>query len=277
MDNTIFNQLSELAQACRRIDVKPIICGGLGIYLSFCKKDNEIQQMIRATQDIDLMLSKQDLLEESKRKAIDEIITHELEYIVQPEKKYHGFKKGLTQELDILVPPIEELPRNNYRLKIVKSSLHGHITAEAEFIDEDLRTVRLSDILEDCLENKEAVLYVPSPTNLMTMKLFAFNDRNQGDRKTPDRAMAHAWDMYITVMLTDINDLKEGQVFLSRHGDSRIIQKTKSIIGNYFSQYEKAGWQTVLSSSNFYPALRLVEKEEKLKQSAARLIRWFDI
>jgi len=277
MDNILIKQLAELAKACQRKDVKPIICGGLGVYLSFCNKEDEINQMIRATQDIDLMLSKQDLLEEAKRKAIAEIITEELKYIVQPDKKHHGFMKGDNQELDILVPPVEGLPIRNYRLNIVKSTLHGHITEEAEFIDEGLRTVRLSDISGNNVGCKETELYLPSPTNIMIMKLFAYNDRYQGKRKDQDRAMAHAWDIYITIMLADITNLKEGQAFLSRHADSKTIQKTKSIIEKSFSQYENIGWQTVLASPNFYPVLSITQKEEKLKQAAARLRRWFGI
>ena len=91
MDNLI-KQLAELATACQRKDIKPIICGGLGIYLSYCNKENEVKQMLRATQDIDLMLSKSDLLQEAKRNAIAEIITDELKYTVQPSKKIQLLK-----------------------------------------------------------------------------------------------------------------------------------------------------------------------------------------
>ena len=277
MDNILIKQLAELAKACQRKDIKPIICGGLGVYLSFCKREDEINQMIRATQDIDLMLSKQDLLEEVKRIAISEIITNELKYTVQPNKRIHGFKKDSNQELDILVPPIEGLPISNHRLKIVKSTLHGYITEEAEFIDEDMRAIRLSEISEEYHQDNDVEFYVPSPTNLLIMKLFAYNDRCQGKRQTSDRAMAHAWDVYIIIMLAGMADFKEGQAFLSRHSDSKIIQKTRSIVLDSFSQYEKAGWQTVLSSPNFYPTLSLADRDEKLKQASARLERWFGV
>ncbi len=277
MDNNLLEQLAELVIACHRKNVKPIVCGGLGVYLSFCNKDDEINQMLRATWDIDLMLSKKDLLEEAKRNAIAEIITNELKYIAQPNKQIHGFKKNGNQELDILVPPVKGLPKTNHRLKIVKSILHGYITEEAEFIDEELRVVRLSDISADIFDNKEVELYVPSPTNLIIMKLFAYNDRCQGKRQSPDRAMAHAWDVYIAIMLTDITDFKEGQAFLKRHADSGIITKAKSIIESSFSQYEKGGWQIVMSSPNFYPTMNIAEREEKLKQATARIVRWFNV
>ena len=102
MDDNLIKQLAELAKACQRKEVKPIICGGLSVYLSFCHKEGEINHMIRATRDIDLMLSKQDLLEKAKRKAIAEIITDELKYIVQPEKKYHGLRRVTSKSLTFL-------------------------------------------------------------------------------------------------------------------------------------------------------------------------------
>jgi hypothetical protein len=273
MNNILIKQLSELAIACQQKDIKPIICGGLGVYLSFCRKEDEIRQMIRATQDIDLMFCRQDLIEEAKRKAMAEIITEKLEYVVQEQKKHHGFKKDPDQELDILVPFVEGLPQMNYRLSIVKSVLHGHITTEAEFIDEDMRTILLSDISKEFGDN--VIIYVPCPTNLMIMKLHAFNDRIKEPHDDLDRAMAHAFDIYVIIMLTNRDDLKDGQSFLFRHTDSDIIQKTKVIIENYFSNYAQAGWQYVLRGNNFYPTMMISDREERLKEASARLVRWF--
>jgi hypothetical protein len=277
MENRIIKQLVELAEACQKKDIKPIVCGGLGVYLSFCEKEGDIQQMLRATQDIDLMLSKQDLLEEAKRNAMAEIITGELEYVVQEGKKHFGFRKEPDQELDILAPPMEDLERNNYRLSIVKSTLHAHITEEAEYTDEDLREISLSETFDGISTEDNVIVYVPCPTNLMIMKLYAFSDRIEGKREGLDRAMAHAFDVYITIMLTNREDFKEGQGFLSRHIDSDIILKTKSIIKHSFSNYEKVGWQTILNSPNFHSTLNIGQKQEKLQDASARLFRWFGI
>lgn len=274
-DNIIIKQLVALAQACQRRDITPIICGGLGVYLSFCRKQ-EIREIRRVTQDIDLMFSRQDLLEEVKRTAMAEMITGELQYIVQGDKKYHGFRKDPNQEIDILVPPMKELKQNNYRLRIVKSTLHGHITEEAEYIDEDLRVICLSDTFKEFPIEDNVNVYVPCPANLMIMKLYAFRDRIEGDREDMDRAMAHAFDVFITVMLTDRDDLKQGQKFSYRHKDSDIVRQTKSIIEDSFSHYEKIGWQTVLSSPNFYPTISIKERQEKLQQASDRLARWFN-
>jgi hypothetical protein len=204
------------------------------------------------------------------------MITGELEYIVQEEKRYHGFRKEPDQELDILVPPMEELTRSYYRLRIVKSTLHGYITQEAEYIDEDLREVSLSDTFDEIPPENDQVVYVPCPTNLMIMKLYAFSDRIEGERKDLDRAMAHAFDVYVTIMLAGREDLKEGQALIWRHKDSDIILKTKTLINDSFSDYEKPGWQTVLGSPNFHPGMSIADKQEKLRQACIRLLRWFN-
>jgi hypothetical protein len=46
METNITKQLVELAEACQKRNIKPIICGGLGVYLSFCRKEDQIQQML---------------------------------------------------------------------------------------------------------------------------------------------------------------------------------------------------------------------------------------
>ena len=275
MDNQLLTQLSELAVACNNGGISPIICGGLGIYLSFHKKQGEVAQMIRATQDIDLMLSPRDLIEEAKRIAIAKIITDELKYVVRDDMRHHGFVKEPNRQLDVLAPPVEGLKIDNYRVKIVESVLHGRKTDEAVFIDEDLRSVRLSEVLPGADKSAEATVFVPSPTNMMIMKLCAYADRSGGARQTDDKAQAHAWDIYVAIMLTDRNDFKEGQNFLKRHSESNIIIRTQGIVRDSFSEVEQKGWQVVLESSNFYPNLGRQEKEDKLVQARSRLTRWF--
>jgi hypothetical protein len=82
MDKRIFQQLADLANCFNRIGLKPVICGGLGIYLCFNKYEGEAQELIRVTNDIDLILTKKQVLEQAKCRAIAEIITGELSYIV---------------------------------------------------------------------------------------------------------------------------------------------------------------------------------------------------
>ncbi len=53
MDSTVLQQLLDLTEAFNKIGLKPIICGGLAIYLLFRDRSQEI----RATTDIDLMIA----------------------------------------------------------------------------------------------------------------------------------------------------------------------------------------------------------------------------
>jgi len=277
MDSRLIEQLAELAESFNRIGLKPVICGGLGLYLCFHKAQGQARQMIRATTDIDLMLTNTQVFKEAERRAIAETITDGLGYVVREGCEYFQFTKEPDQYLDILSPPVEGLEVDNFRVNIVRSKLHGHITPEACFIEEGLRTVSLREFLPDSEESGGLEVQVPSPTNLLLLKLFAFNDRDEGQRQDSERAQDHAWDVYVTIMLTNREDYLEGQDFLSRHEDSEIIQTARSIVGGKFNAVERAGWRRVLESSDFYPGLNRLEKEARLDEARRRLIRWFDI
>lgn len=277
MDDVVLKQLVELARAFNNCGIKPVICGGLGIYLCFHEREGQVQSMIRATSDIDLMLTKQDVFEEAKRIAIAEIITDQLEYVVSESKKHHGFVKHPNQQLDVLAPPIEGLETENYRLRIVKSRLHGRITHEACFIDEDLKTISLSGILPGNEGVSGLEIQVPSPTNLLILKLCAFDDRNQGTKEDLERAQTHAFDIYITIMLTNRNDYLESQKFLALHSESEEIQKVISIVNTKFSSIDQPGWQHVLGATSFYPDLNIQQKRDKLEKAKNRLVKWFAV
>ena len=275
MDDTIFGQLSELAQPFNRIGIKPLICGGLGVYLSLYKRQNEARKMLRATRDIDLMLTGQDVSDETRRNAIANIITGELNYEVRKGCEYFRFQKENSQQLDILTPPIDGIKVQGGRSRLVKSKLHGHIASEACFIEEDLRTISSSEILSgDKIVSFEVLL--PSPTNLLILKLFAFDDRSNKD--DTEHAQTHALDIYLIIaMLTQRRYYLEGQKFLSRHRDSEIIQRAQSIVDSKFSSVDKLGWQLVLEASSFYTEKNVRQKRERLDDAKRRLVRWFTI
>jgi hypothetical protein len=271
MDEKLLNQLAELAKPFNKIGIKPVICGGLGVYLHFRDSDGAAHSIIRATNDIDLMITKQMVLENSREKAIAEIITRELEYVVRAGDEHFRFMKAPNQQLDILSPPLEGFRIDGYRVNLVKSKLHGHLTNEARFIDEDLRTiVLLTDKTDDNIE-----VQVPSPTNLLILKLCAFDDRDK--KGEVERAQAHAFDVYITVTLANIADYREGQRFLARHGDWNEIQRVTWIIKHKFSSVDQPGWHRVLETSYFYPNMSVKQKRDELEKAKNRLVRWFTL
>jgi len=161
MDSRLIEQLAELAESFNRIGLKPVICGGLGLYLCFHKAQGQASRMIRATNDVDLMLTQTQVREQAERQAIAETITDGLGYVVREGCEYYQFIKEPDQDLDILSPPVDGLEVDNFRVKIVKSKLHGHITPEACFIEEGLRTVSLREFLPD--DERELSLDVQVP------------------------------------------------------------------------------------------------------------------
>lgn len=217
------------------------------------------------------MLTRQMVLEESRRNAIAEIITEELEYVVREGSEHFRFIKPPNRQLDILSQPMDEFKADKTRVKLVKSKLHGHLTKEARFIDEDLRTIVLSaDKTGGSIE-----VHVPSPTNLLILKLFAFDDRDR-DNET-ERAQAHAYDIYITVTLANRDDYLEGQKFLARHTDAEEIRRVISIIRDKFHSIDQLGWQRVLETSSFYPELNVQQRRGELELARNRLVRWFTL
>jgi hypothetical protein len=179
MDERIIEQLANLAEAFNRIGLKPVICGGLGIYLGFHKSQSQDGQLLRATNDIDLMLTESQVFEQAQRQAIAEIITDQLQYVVREGYEHIHFKKDEDQFLDILAPPIDGFKCDDVRIKLVNSKLHGRVTKEACFIEEDLRTIYLRDFLSESDRKYDLKIQIPSPTNSLLLKFFAFNDRDE--------------------------------------------------------------------------------------------------
>jgi hypothetical protein len=272
MDDLILKQLYELAIAFNKIGIKPVICGGLGIYLTLWDKQSELP--LRITYDIDLMLTKQQIFDDVQRQAIAEIITGDLKYTVCEEGKYFMFEKGNLQ-LDILTSPIDFMEVEGFRAKIIKSRLHGYITPEAQFIEEDMRTISLSELLTNNKDTEDFEVCVPSPTNLLILKLFAFNDRDSGTRQDDNKARAHAYDIYVIVTAANLQDYKEGIKLLSRHSDSKIIYQLKSIVENQFNTIDSSGWLRVLENTIFFPNLGINQKRDKIRQAQDRLKKWF--
>lgn len=273
MDKRILDQLAELAESFSEIGLKPVICGGLGIYLCFHKYKGQYREMIRATNDVDLILTESQLLQEAKRRSIAEIITGELKYVVRAGREYMHFKKDNDQYLDILAPRMEGFETQDFRIKLVKSKLHGHITDEACFIEEGLRRVPLCEFLPDDKRKSDIEVQVPSPTNSLILKLFAFDDRDK--RQDQDRSQAHAWDIYIAAMLANRSDFLEGQEFLKKHNDSQIICRAQSIARSKFSSVDAPGWQRVLDASGFHPEMNVRQRKKRLDKAGRRLVRWF--
>jgi len=167
MNDAILQQLRELTEAFNRIGLQPVICGGLGIYLLF----HDRSHMVRATQDIDLMITGSQAGEQTAREAMARTIIEELRYIVRDESRCFRFTKAATGQLDILTPPLEAVAMEGGRVKLVRTKLHGRLTPEACFIEEGLKAVALSPLMSEPSQAGSLLVSVPSPANMLILKL----------------------------------------------------------------------------------------------------------
>lgn len=271
MDNRVLNHLVELAQAFKRIGLCPLICGGLGTYLLFHDKS----PAVRATSDIDLMISRSQAMEEAKRIAVAEVITSRLRYVVRDEGRHFRFVKEPDARLDVLAPPIEGVVTEGDRVKLVRSRLHGRLTPEACFIEEDLRSVDLTTLVPVLSTASPLLVNVPSPMNMLILKLFAFEDRDSDARRNGERAQAHAYDIYLIAELAGREDYLEGRRFLDRHVYDEVILTARTIIETKFRSLDQPGWRHVLTSNLFASGRSMEDKQRELDVARRRLLRWF--
>lgn len=272
MNEAVLEQLHDLAKSFNKIGLEPVICGGLGIYLWFCNRQRDIE--LRATNDIDLMVTQMQARNEVARQSILKAITNELNYVLRSEGQCFMFQRPPYDKLDVLAPPIAGLTReNDFRVRLVKSKLHGRLTPEAAFIEEDLETIHLHDIFTTQCDS-DCCIQLPSLTNLLIMKLFAFDDRHKA--KNYERAEAHAYDIFVITALSDRTDYLKSRAFMSRHVKSEIISKAKSVIFESFREETNPGWQYVLRAG-VYGNLGPNQRFQKIRHTANRLVRWFAI
>ena len=271
MDSAVLNHLMELAQAFNKIGLRPLICGGLGTYLLF----HDRSAAVRATSDIDLMIPCSQALEEARRRAIAEMITGELRYVVRTDGKHFRFTKEPDGQLDILAPPVAGVTTEGGRVKLVRSKFHGHLTPEACFIEEDMRSVDLAGLAAGLPAGSPLLVNVPSPTNMLILKLFAFGDRDSDARRSEARAQAHAYDVHLIAALAERDDFLEGRRFLDHHADEEVVQKAQAIVEANFQTLDQSGWQHVFASGLLSQGHTMTERRQILDRSRRRLLRWF--
>ncbi|MBM4026218.1 MAG: hypothetical protein FJ280_12550 [Planctomycetes bacterium] len=272
MNIALLNQLREITEAFNRLGLRPVICGGLGLYLLF----RDRPQAVRATQDIDLMITPSQAGQRATREAIARAILEELQYVTCEEGRCFRFMKVPARRLDILAPPVEAVAIEGGRVKLVRMRLHGRLTPEACFIEEDLRTIDLALLMPGSVPPGSLFVSVPSPANMLILKVFAYEDRDSDPRRDEERAQAHAYDIYLIATLAQLSDYQEGRGFLSRHASSDVIQKAREIVTTRFSALEQSGWKHVLASAAFHPGRPMGERREQLDLARRRLLRWFE-
>jgi len=213
--------LLDLLHEIEGTEIKVIIGGGFGIYLKVARVAKEGRRTLwrewpepRSTNDLDLFLRPELLVESKKLKPMAEAIARLGYQVVPGAEKYQFVKPGLvgtdagSVKIDILTGPQSRFKGTKVRADARRArphpsiGIHAHPVDEALTLEDGLLPVILSGKLSSGLPSA-AEIFLPHPYTFSLMKLFAFRDR-LGDANK-DFGRYHALDLY-TILATTTED-----------------------------------------------------------------------
>ena len=243
--------LLDLLHKVHGSEVSLIAGGGFGIYL----KTNHVRRLAmrtlldqwpepRSTNDLDLFLRPELLIESSKLKPLVTAIT-ELGYQVVPGAEKYQFVKpgpGGTDaggiKIDILTGPQSRFQGTRVKADTRRArpkpsvGIHAHPVDEALTLEEGLLTI----VLEGSLSSGEAwesEVFLPHPYTFLMMKLFAFRDRLDDPDKEFGRY--HALDLYTILATTTEEEWASSLKLRDQYENDPPAKEAGNLVFEYFS------------------------------------------
>jgi len=267
--------LLDLLHKIEGSEVKIIIGGGFGIYLKAVHVAKEGCRTIwrewpetRSTNDLDLFLGPELLIESEKLKPLAEAIARLGYQVVSGAENYQFVKPGLggvdagSVKIDILTGPQSRFNGTKVRADARRArpkpsiGIHAHPVDEALTLEDGLLPVVLSGTLSSG-EPSKAEIFLPHPYTFSMMKLFAFRDR-LGDADK-DFGRYHALDLY-TILATTTEDEWSYALKLrdQNRGQPSIIEAGR-LVSEHFSAIDRLGMIRLKESPYYRAELRLNE------------------
>lgn len=263
-------------------DIKLIICGGFGIYLKTEYVRRAGARTLfrewpepRSTNDLDLFLRPELLIEPAKLEPFAEAIAV-LGYQVVPQAaKYQFVKPGPgggdagSIKIDILTGPQSCFTGTRVRTDTRRArpnpsvGVHAHPMNEVPMFQEGL----LTDTLEGRLatgESWQAEIFIPQPYTFLTMKLFAFRDRMHDANK--DFGRYHALDLYTILASTTEDEWNLALELKDRYRDDKAIVEAGRLVSEHFAALNQLGLIRLRESPYYRPELQLGEFISALKE-----------
>jgi hypothetical protein len=274
--------LLDLLHEMEGADIKLIIGGGFGIYL----KGEHVQRLgmqtllqewpePRSTNDLDLFLRPELLIESKKLRPLAEAIARLGYQVVPGAEKYQFIKPGPegpeagSVKIDILTGPQSSFlgtgVKTDARRARPKSSVgvHAHPVDEALTLEEGL----LSKTLEGKLSSGkpwQAEVFLPHPYTFSMMKLFAFRDRLDDANKEFGRY--HALDLYTILATTTEEEWGYALELRDQQGDQPYAMEAGRLVSEYFSALDRLGMIRLRESRYYRPNLQVDEFMSALQE-----------
>lgn len=249
----LLETLSSLAKEFDKIKVPLILGGGLSMYIKirFMKKKRSPRYQRlpfqRSTKDIDIFLTSDIIVNPVMITNIKSVISYlgfnvKTEYFqFIKEIKFEGSKKEVI--LDLLSQPVtlRELEKvkvsdTRIRPKDVKE-FHAFHHKEAEIINTNL--IKVEDFVDRSLTNLFQNVFLLSSFSFIVLKLHAFKDRINDDKK--DFGRYHAYDIFSAIIEMDDIDWEAAQAQYISYESNPVIIESKKIIRDFFSNMNSMG------------------------------------
>lgn len=265
--------LLDLLQKIQGTEIKLIIGGGFGIYLKATHAKHLVMRTLldqwpelRSTNDLDLFLRPELLIDSSRLKPIVSAIT-DLGYQIVPGAENYQFVKpgpGGTDagsvKIDILTGPQScfqgtQVKVDTRRVRPKPSvGMHAHPVDEALTLEEGLLPILLAGTLSSG-DTWESEIFLPHPYTFLMMKLFAFRDRLDDPDKEFGRY--HALDLYTILATTTEEEWEYALQLRDQHKNEPFTIKAGHLVSEYFSAPERLGMIRLRESPYYRPELQL--------------------
>jgi hypothetical protein len=274
--------LLDLLYEVKGTDIKLIIGGGFGIYL----KTNHVRRMRvrtllsewpepRSTNDLDLYLRPELLIESGKLKPLAKAIASLGYQVVPGAEKYQFVRPGPggveagSIKIDILTGPQSRFQGTRVRTDNRRArpnpsvGIHAHPVDEAPTLEEGLLSESLSGKLSTG-ESWQAEVFLPHPYTFMMMKLFAFRDRLDDADKEFGRY--HALDLYTILATTMEMEWNQAIEFQKRQEGDPFFIEAGRLVAEHFSTLDRLGMIRMRESRYYHPELQLGEFMSALQE-----------
>ena len=231
-------------------EIPLIVGGGFGLYLrqEQLRQSGErtlLEQLPepRATNDIDLFVRMEVLVRVETVQALQQHI-EQLEF--EPVKGAEYFQwirndsEGREVKIDLLCGPLGEFSERLYtnslprvRPKAPKGTLKFHARQTDEAIELDTRAVAIQ-IEGQCSVGaaNTSTIHIPHPFTYLMMKLFAFDDRKEDEKK--DVGRHHAMDLYRVVAMMTEPEYGETVTLGETYKEDSRVERARQIVSDHF-------------------------------------------
>jgi len=261
--------LLDLLYEIRDTEIKLIIGGGFGIYLRMqyvraagSRTLFSVLPASRVTNDLDLFLRVELLINSEKLKPLAEILGRLGYKVVKGAEWYQFAKPGPTGsaaggvKIDLLTGPRKSFTGSKLRVdeRRVRPrpsiGIHAHPLDEVPTLEDKLLLVAFAGTLSTGSEWATDI-FLPHPYSFLLMKLFAFRDRVHDKEK--QFGQHHALDLYTVVGLTSEHEWAECREFTNTLKTNSVLMEAGKIVAEYFSGRDQLGLVRLQEHAYYQP------------------------